>query len=309
MAFLTDIFVSVLSSLPKPLMRRFASRYIAGETTAEALKSLAKFNAMGFPGVLDILGEDEGGGDPATSVRHAQEAMAQYCQAASDLAASGHDAYISAKPTHFGLHASEELCFDLYDALCLHCAKLGLFMRVEMEDHPTTDATLRIFKRLLIAHDNVGIVIQSRLFRTLNDIDDLIAMTPANRRLHVRMVKGIYIEPAEVAHTEYMPIADAFVECTETLWRAGARVSLATHDDLMAPRLDALRLALKLDSDAYEYEVLMGVRPKLWRAWQAAGHPVRVYVPYGPDWHAYSMRRLKKNPKLLQQMAFGFLTR
>jgi len=308
MALLTDLFVGGLSVLPKSLVRSLSSRYIAGETIESALERLAQFNAKGFEGILDILGEDEGG-DAAAGEAHAYEALAQYKDAATHLAASGHKAYMSAKPTHFGLHVSDDLCFQIYDQVATHCSELGLFLRVEMEDHPTTDATLRVFKRLLERHSSVGIVLQSRLKRTPADIADLIASTPADRRLDVRMVKGIYLEPASVAHTEYGPIADAFVACTETLWRAGARVALATHDDIMAPRLEALRVQLALDQTSYEYEVLMGVRQSLWRLWQDAGHPVRVYVPYGPEWHAYSMRRLKKNPRLLRQMALGVFRR
>lgn len=309
MALMTDLLVGGLSVLPKSLVRSLSSRYIAGETIDSALARLGDLGAKGFEGILDILGEDEGGGDAAAGEAHARAALAQYKDAAERLAASGHKAYMSAKPTHFGLHVSEELCFELYDELARHCGELGLFLRVEMEDHPTTDATLAVFKKLLLAHAGVGIVLQSRLKRTPADIEDLIASTPGDRRLDVRMVKGIYLEPATIAHTEYGPIADAYVACTELLWRAGARVALATHDDLMAPRLDALREELGLGQEAYEYEVLMGVRPSLWRIWQDAGHPVRVYVPYGPDWHAYSMRRLKKNPRLLRQMALGVFRR
>ena len=309
MALLTDLFVDGLSVLPKSLVRGLSSRYIAGETIESALERLAVLNAEGYAGVLDILGEDQEGGDPARMEHRARAALAQYEDAATRLSNSKCNAYMSAKPTHFGLHVSEDLCFELYSALASHCATLGLFLRVEMEDHPTTDATLRVFERLLVAHSNVGVVLQSRLFRTLTDIAHLISVTPAERRLDVRMVKGIYLEPAKIAHTEYAPIVDAYFACTKALWRAGARVALATHDDLMAPRLEALRLELGLTSEDYEYEVLMGVRPSLWQVWRDAGYTVRVYVPYGPDWHAYSMRRLKKNPKLLRQMALGVFRR
>jgi proline dehydrogenase len=309
MALLTDLFVSGLSVLPKSLVRSLSSQYIAGETIEAALGRLAMFNAEGFSGILDILGEDPGGGDPVEGEAHARAALAQYKDAATRLAAAGGQAYMSAKPTHFGLHVSEDLCFEIYSELASHCAELSLFLRVEMEDHPTTETTLRVFERLLVVHEAVGIVLQSRLFRTPDDIERLIASTPSGRRLDVRMVKGIYLEPAEIAHEGYAPIADAFVACTELLWRAGAHVALGTHDDRMQPQLEALRAKLEVSDDDYEYEVLMGVRTRLWRRWQAEGLPVRVYIPYGPDWHAYSMRRLKKNPKLLRQMTIGMLRR
>lgn len=316
MGHLINWTVKGISMMPKSLTRTLAGRYIAGETTESALARVQALNADGFECILDILGEDAGhksGGSPAELLAkretRAREAHRQYIEAATRLHAAGGKAYMSAKPTHFGLHHSEDLCFDLYSELAEVCARLGLFLRVEMEDHPTTDGTLRVFKRLLIDHDNVGIVLQSRLFRTVRDVEDLIKSVPAGRRLHVRMVKGIYLEPAKIAHTEYGPIADAYVQLTESLWHAGARVSLATHDDIMQPRLESLRSKLGITDEAFEYQVLMGVRPPLWKDWQQKGLPVRVYVPYGPDWHAYSMRRLKKNPKLLRQMAFGIFSR
>lgn len=309
MGLLTNTTVGLISALPRGLVRRLSSRYIAGEELPEAVARLQALNADGFAGILDILGEDDGSGDDAAAIARARSAQAQYVRAATELANAGVDAYVSAKPTHFGLRQSEELCFELYDELARHCAGHDQFLRVEMEDHPTVEGTLCVFERLLTKHANVGIVIQSRLFRTGDDLQRLIAAVPSGHRLQVRMVKGIYLEPAEVAHTEYQPIADAYVEHTRTLWEAGARVSLATHDDVMQPRLEALRAELGIGPDAFEYQVLMGVRPPLWRSWQDAGLPVRVYVPYGPDWHAYSMRRLKKNPKLLQQMALGIFAK
>jgi len=309
MGLLTNTTVGLISALPKGLVRRLASRYIAGEELPEAITRLQKLNADDFTAILDILGEDDGSGDEAAAIARARSAQGQYIRAATELAGAGVDAYVSAKPTHFGLRQSEDLCFELYDELADHCAQHDQFLRVEMEDHPTVEGTLSVFERLLRKHANVGIVLQSRLFRTGDDIQRLIGAVPTGHRLQVRMVKGIYLEPASIAHTDYQPIADAYVEHTRTLWAAGARVSLATHDDLMQPRLEALRAELDVGTDAFEYQVLMGVRPPLWRAWQAAGLPVRVYVPYGPDWHAYSMRRLKKNPKLLQQMALGIFAK
>lgn len=315
MGLLTNATVGMISALPKGLTRRLSARYIAGEHVDDALTRILALNAEGYTTILDILGEDAGhaGADPealkAKREAGARAAQAQYVEAATRLAAAGAQAYVSAKPTHFGLHHSEALCLELYDGLAAHCKQLGLFLRVEMEDHPTTTGTLNVFKQLLVRHDNVGIVLQSRLLRTGDDIADLIAHTPSDRRLMVRMVKGIYLEPERVAHTTYGPIADAYVEHTRTLWKAGAQVSLATHDDLMQPSLEAVRRELGVGEDGFEYQVLMGVRPPLWRQWQADGLPVRVYVPYGPDWHAYSMRRLKKNPKLLQQMALGVFGR
>ena len=195
MAILHRLTVSVLPLIPRFIMRKLSSRYIAGETLDDALGRLSKLHKQGFSGVLDILGED---------VRDEAEARAvleQYKHAASELAKLDQDCYVSIKPTHFGLRQSAELAFELYDNLLTHCAGLNQKSRVEMEDHGTTQATLDLFARLRAKHDNVGIVLQSRLFRTSQDIENL-----PDAVIDVRMVKGIYLEPEEVA--PYHPRSD-----------------------------------------------------------------------------------------------------
>jgi proline dehydrogenase len=176
------------------------------------------------------------------------------------------------------------------------CKELGLFVRVEMEDSPTTDATLALFEALRERHDNVGIVLQSRLKRTPADID---ALRPGP--LDVRLVKGIYLEPASIAHTDADAIRGAYVACAEKLIARGARLALATHDEALGARvIYALKQSKK--PVEHEFEVLLGVQEILWTRWTKAGHVVRVYVPYGPDWRAYSQRRLRKNPQILRHV-------
>ena len=288
MALLDKLVLASLPWVPRPLMRRLASRYIAGETLEQALAKLAELARRGHPGILDVLGEN------VADEREARAVADAYVGAASALAARGLDCYVSVKPTHVGLTMREDLAFELYAKIAAHCLPLGIFVRVEMEDHPTTDATLRVFERLRERHRNVGIVLQSRLFRTPGDIDRL---KPGP--LDVRVVKGIYLEPAAIAHTEPEPIRAAYVECTRKLAARGARLSLATHDDGLAERCLAVLRELGRGPDAYEFQVLLGVREELWERWASAGHTVRVYVPYGPEWRAYSQRRLRKNPQIL----------
>lgn len=288
MSLLSKVVVASLPYIPRPVMRRLASRYIAGEKIEDALARLEALAARGFPGILDVLGEG------ITSADEARAVCATYAAAAEVVAKKKLDAYISVKPTHVGLSTDETLCFELYDQLARRCAELGLFLRVEMEDAPTTDGTLRVFERLRPQHTNVGIVLQSRLFRTPDDIAKL-----APGPLSVRMVKGIYLEPAQIAHTEAEPIRVAYVACVRQLFARGARISFATHDEDLAERCLAVARELGVTPDRYEFQVLMGVREELWTKWRAAGHTVRVYVPYGPDWRAYSIRRMRKNPQIV----------
>ena len=291
MGVLENMVLGVLPLVPKPLMRPVAMRYVAGERLEDALDKLRQLARAGHTGIIDILGED------VEDEAQAKQVLGEYKRAADGVHAAGLAAYVSVKPTHFGLRTSEALALELYAELAEHCAGLGLFLRVEMEDHSTTDATLRVFEALRAEHANTGIVLQSRLLRTPADID---ALAPGP--LHVRMVKGIYLEPERIAHTEPVPIRDAYFECTRKLFERGAFVSLATHDEVLAARVFELVDELGLGPDRYELQVLLGVREVLWREWVQAGHPVRVYVPFGPEWLPYSLRRLRKNPEILRHV-------
>lgn len=287
MSILASAVLGVLPHVPKPVMRVFARNYIAGETLPEALAKLEELARAGHGGILDILGED------VTTAEASRAVVEQYMQAAGELARKRLDCYVSVKPTHVGLRLSEGLALEQYSRLAQHLKGLGLFLRVEMEDATTTDATLRLFEKLREQHDNVGIVLQARLFRTLADIRGL---QPGP--LSVRLVKGIYLEPASIAHTEVESIRAAFVECTKLLVARRANLGLATHDEFLAERVLPLLRAANYGTQQYEFQVLLGVRSPLWSAWKAAGHPVRVYVPFGPEWKPYSLRRMRKNPQI-----------
>ena len=288
MSWFHDSVVAVLPHVPRPVMRRMSARYIAGETLEEELAKLEQMARRGYCGVLDILGEG------VTDEAHARQALDAYLLAGAALKQRGLDAYISVKPTHFALSLSESLALQLYGELARRLAELDLFLRVEMEDHPTTDATLRVFEALRREHDNVGIVLQSRLLRTPEDIRRL-----APGPLDVRMVKGIYLEPAEIAHVDPGPIREAFVEQCQQLFERGSRVAFATHDAELGERLTDLVRRSGIAPERYEFQVLLGVQEPLWQRWKEAGHTVRVYVPFGPEWLAYSLRRLKHNPQIL----------
>lgn len=291
MSVLNKVVLASLPYFPRPVMRHLARRYIAGETLEDALAKLAELAGRGHPGILDILGENVA--DEAA----AREVARSYKAAASAVAERKLPAYVSVKPTHVGLTMREELCFELYSDIAAHCAPLGLFVRIEMEDHPTTDGTLRVFERLRKRHPNVGIVLQSRLFRTPDDIARL-----APGPLDVRVVKGIYLEPPAIAHTDPEAIRTAYVACTKLLLERDAKLSLATHDEGLGERCLSLLREFRRPRESYEFQVLLGVREPLWQRWREAGHTVRVYVPYGPDWRAYSTRRLRKNPQILSHV-------
>ena len=279
-------------------MRRMSSRYIAGETLESALERLSGLAARGFGGILDVLGEH------VEDEAAAREVVRTYGEAADAVADRKLDCYVSVKPTHVGLKISEELCLRNYAELAERCAARRLFLRVEMEDSPTTDGTLRVFERLRERYDNVGIVLQARMLRTPADVD---ALAPGP--LDVRLVKGIYLEPAEIAHVDAEPIRDAYVAIATKLFARGARVALATHDEALAARCLLEIRQKRIPRERYEFQLLLGVREVLAERWRASGHPVRIYVPYGPDWRAYSTRRLKHNPEILSAVMKAAISR
>jgi proline dehydrogenase len=291
MGIFDKLAIASLPYVPTPIMRRLSSRYIAGEQLEDALTRLDALQKSGFPGVLDILGE------AIASEAEARGVADAYIAGAARLRERKLNSYVSVKPTHVGLTRSEELCFELYSKICAALEPHGQFVRVEMEDHPTTDGTLRVFHRLRARFERVGIVLQSRLFRTPDDIRAL-PKVPVN----VRMVKGIYLEPAAIAHTDPVAIRKAYVECTKLLLARGDTISFATHDEVMAEQCLAEVKRVGRGKDAYEFQVLMGVREQLWAKWRDAGHQVRVYVPFGADWRAYSQRRLRKNPQIFRHV-------
>ncbi len=296
MGLFDRIAIATIPLVPRPIMRSLSSRYIAGETLGEAIAELTQLRERGHTGIVDLLGEDVEDAAAAKTVVDDYRAVATSIQAASL------DAYVSIKPTHLGLRVSEELCLENYREMIRFCGERDQFVRVEMEDHTTTDATLRIFETLRGEFDSVGIVLQSRLFRTKADIEALLQGPNKGRPLSVRMVKGIYLEPAEVAHTTPVPIREEFLLLSRLLLENGACVSFATHDGPLGADLISLVRELGLGQEHYEFQVLLGVQEALWKTWKDDGHPVRVYVPYGPEWRAYSTRRLGKNPEIFRHV-------
>src|SRR5262249_14230908 len=181
------------------------------------------------------------------------------------------------------------------EELVRDAARRGSFVRIDMEDSSTTDATLRLYRELRAAgHGNVGVVLQSRLRRTLADVDGLD---------NVRLCKGIYLEPAEIAFEEPGEVRTSFVRCLEALLDSGADVGVAPHDELLVG--EALRLvrARGLGRDQYELQMLLGVRPERAGELVRDRHRLRVYVPFGTHWYEYSLRRLQENPAIAGYVA------
>lgn len=282
---------------PRPFVRFFARRYVAGDTLADAVATVKRLNAEGCCATIDVLGES------VTSQELAQAAVVHYLAVLDAIQEHHLDANISLKPTQMGLAIDEGLCHDNIAAILACAHPRGVFVCIDMEDSPTTDATLRVYHSLIARFPGgVGAVLQARLRRTLGD-----AAVFATSRATIRLCKGIYLEPREIAYTERDIIRNNFVNALEILLAGGCYVGIATHDEWLICQSLALVQRRGLDPTKYEFQMLLGVDPQLRRIITSAGHRLRVYVPFGSHWYPYSVRRLRENPQIARVGLEAFL--
>lgn len=285
MGLLQSLMVSTLPAVPRWLVQRVAERYVAGETRDDALAAVQQLNAAGAMGTVDLLGE---------VVRRPEEAAAatvEYVALLGLMAQQGVDANVSVKLTQLGLDLDEDLCRRNLERIALRARDAGMLVRLDMEDHTRTDATLAIYREMQPRLENLGLVLQAMLRRTLDDVE---ALGPLGA--NVRLCKGIYREPSALAFQTPHEVRWSFVRCLDRLLEHGCYVGVATHDEVLMTALeDQVRLR-GLAPGQYELQMLLGVLPDLRDRMIASGHRLRVYVPYGRDWYQYSMRRLRENP-------------
>jgi proline dehydrogenase len=283
--------------VPRPIVGRVASRYVAGETMDDAVRTLRAMNDEGAMGTVDVLGEE------VRDRAKAEGAVGQYLELLDRIAAEGLDANVSIKPTMLGLKIDEALCTSNVSAIVDHAAELGNFVRIDMEDHTCTDATLRMYRRVHEAHpSSVGVVLQAYMHRTTADVNDLLPLKP-----NIRMCKGIYREPRAIAWHEFSTVRENFIYNTEKLLAGGAYVGIATHDPHLVWAGMAAVDRLGLDPTRYEFQMLLGVDPDLRKIILSEGHRLRVYVPFGRDWYPYSIRRLRENPSVARHVMRAML--
>ena len=260
----------------------FARRFVAGETAPEAVEAGRRLKARGIAATFDILGEDVL--DRAAAVR-----CADANKALLRLIPEGLDRNVSIKLTTMGLDVSTDFCLELTAGVVSEARALGGFVRIDMEGSKHTEATLDVFRKLRKEHSNVGIVLQAYLHRTEDDVKEAVG-----RGDRVRLCKGAYKEPPRLAMQDMREIRASFKRCARLLLDGGDHPAVATHDEeLIQDALDHVRDA-KLPPSRYEFQMLFGLRPRRWDSLVAAGHSVRVYVPFGTHWLPYFYRRLRE---------------
>ena len=287
MALLDRALVHLLPAVPRPIVRRIADRYIAGEEIADAVATVAQLNADGKTATIDVLGEEIHNAEEAQEIVHA------YHDTLDAIAEHGLDANVSVKPTAVGLMLGYDVGSANVEVLVRHAAETGNFVRIDMEDSSTTDDTLRMYRKLREAGlENVGVVLQARLRRTLADITALADLRP-----NIRICKGIYLEPESIAYTDFEEIRANYVRSLEALVETASYVGIATHDEFLIS--EGKRIA----RERYEFQMLLGVRESLGRELVRAGERLRIYVPFGRQWYEYSLRRLQENPRIAGYVA------
>ena len=289
----------MLPAVPKPVVHLLAQRYIAGPTLEDACREVEEANRQGKLATIDVLGEEINRDEEARAIAQA------YRDVFETIERRKLDSNVSVKLTGLGLKLDYELCRENLEAVVREAARLDNFVRIDMEDSSTTDDTLQLYRELREAgHENLGIVLQAYLRRTTDDIRSLADLQPS-----VRICKGIYVEPSELAYQGHEEVRTNFLRALEALLDAGCYVGIATHDEWLVSEGRRIVARRGLGRDEYEFQMLLGVAEPLGDQLVREGHRLRIYVPYGEHWYAYSLRRLQENPKIAGYIAADTLGR
>jgi proline dehydrogenase len=287
MGIIDKAIANSVPAIPRPIVKRISSRYIAGDTLEEAVSTIRDLNKEGCVATIDLLGEStESKADAASKLK-------DYKKVVDALDEHDLKSGISVKLTGLGLTLNEELCRANLEDIIEYAAARDRFVRVDMEDSPYTEVTLNMVRDMHGRHDNTGAVLQAYMRRSIEDVQGIIWSG-----FSVRLCKGIYDEPRDIAYKDFDTVRQNYIFLLDELLKGGVYVGIATHDEFLI--WHALRLIhqLEIPEGRYEFQMLLGVDEELRSILVGTGHKLRVYVPFGEDWYEYSTRRLKENPKI-----------
>tara|TARA_Y100001933_G_scaffold206923_1_gene209917 strand:- start:13 stop:906 length:894 start_codon:yes stop_codon:yes gene_type:complete len=285
---INNILASSVSVMPKWFIKLFSKSYIAGHRPKEVIDIVKNLNSQGFSATIDILGEHINSQDKTNSVTK------EYIQIYNDIAKNSVDSNISVKPTHIGLDISMDLALENFKILINKASESSNFLRIDMENSKNTDSTFKIYNDLFKIYPKVGVVLQAYLKRSIADIEKL-----AGPGFNARICKGIYKENKNIAYQDPEDISKNFLAMAKAMLAKNSYACYATHDLQLIDDLILLTKEMDADPSKFEFQVLYGVpmKGKLKKLLKS-GYKVRVYVPYGPDWYDYSIRRIKENPNI-----------
>jgi proline dehydrogenase len=288
---LNNLIVSFVKLLPKSVVYVFAKKYIAGPKLSDAVAVVKKLNSQGIVATIDVLGE-------AITTKEEAIAEKEECIKVLEIIEKEKlDANLSIKPTSLGLSIDKHFFYEQMKEVLDKAKNFNNFVRVDMEDSPYTTITIEMFKKLQSEYGNVGIVLQAYLKRTSDDVDEL-----NKTKTNYRLCKGIYIEPEEIAYKDKQQVRDNYMMLLEKMLKNKSYVGIATHDNYLIKASYKLIEKLNLQKSEYEFQMLYGVTEKLRDKINSDGHKIRIYVPYGESWHAYSIRRMQENPEIARHI-------
>ena len=284
---LNYIFIKVIPFIPKFLIKIFANQYVAGISIDNAIKIISKLNNKGLHATLDILGEHTQNDTEAINITN------QYCKILEEIHAKNLNCNISIKPTHIGTDISNNLFLDNLSKIHSKSIDTNNFVRIDMENSKLTDITINAYKNRAEINSDIGIVLQAYLFRSEDDLNNL------NENSNIRLCKGIYNESEQIAFKRPLDINDNYIKLLERAFNKNIYVGIATHDPELINHSINLIKSMNIDKSMFEFQMLYGVpMEKHINTISTHGYKIRIYVPFGPEWYSYSIRRIKENPNI-----------
>lgn len=298
------LIAAILPLLPKQFVWFFSKRYIAGKSLQDAVDVSKKLNAQNCLVTIDLLGEF------ITELDEAEKNKNEYMTIIETMEAQSIQGNYSLKPTMFGLLIDKEICYENIREIVKKATEYNNFVRIDMEDSQCVDMEIEIFRKLKKEFPkNVGLVLQSYMRRTMDDINNMLDLHTDEVPVNYRLCKGIYVEPENIAYKKYKEINKHFFEDLELMFQKGIYPGIATHDVPLVEGAYKLIEKYKVPKDKFEFQMLYGVTPHLRKSIQDKGYKMRIYIPFGKDWFAYSTRRLKENPKMASDIIKAIFVR
>ena len=296
MSLFSRLVVALMPLVPKAAVGFVAKRYVAGETLEDAIRCVRQLNSEGAMATIDVLGEE------VLERKKAASFVEHYMQVFEAIKTEKLEANVSIKPSMLGHKIDTAFCSENIGKIISTARDYNNFVRIDMEDHTMTDQTVTYYNETFKKYGHCGIVFQSYLRRTIQDINNL-----PEEGANVRLCKGIYIEPRTVAWKAYETVRANYLYCLEKLFKRGIYTGIATHDEHLVWGAMSLIDKYKLKPEQYEFQMLLGVDESLRKIIIDNGHRLRVYVPFGVDWYPYSTRRLRENPDVAIHIIRAFL--
>lgn len=297
MKAINSAIVKFVELLPKPIVKIFAQRYIAGDYLEDAVRVTKELNSKGIYTTIDVLGE---------AIQNKSEALQAKKECLEVLEAIKNNnlmANLSIKPTQLGLVVDKEFGYQQIAEIVEKAGEYNNFVRLDMEDSSLTDATFALLRCLREKYNNVGVVVQAYLKRTMSDVLSLNQIGT-----NYRLCKGIYIEPEEIAYKDKQKIRDNYLAILKKIFEDGSYVGIATHDEYLVEGAYKLIKEMNIPKNKYEFQMLYGVRESLRDKINADGNKIRIYVPFGQQWYKFSIRRLKENPNMAWDITKSIFT-